>query len=309
MFYEKMNALPKPRIAEVLPPPGEYPDALEKMFRRRRTLARDLGLVEAQIEHLLASHCPNVAQDVELYNGNLGVSRKFVDDYEGPVGQLQWLDDLEERFNRPEDHPGDVSGERWGTGALIADDIFLTAGHCFDQYPRGWVVPSQFNVPISPTHIAKLMQVNFNYQVDGRTKKTRPGVPFPVTGLLEYRNGDIDYAILKLGPNQEGKLPGKLFGSLALAKKDLRKVGTMLCIIQHPIRREKKIEAGPLKEIRAGRIAYDSIDTAGGSSGAPILSPKGEIVGVHLKGGCTGEAGFNSGCTIGAIRAASQLLG
>jgi V8-like Glu-specific endopeptidase len=163
-------------------------------------------------------------------------------------------------------------------------------------------------VPISPWNIARSMRVNFDYQVDGKSGKLKPGVPFPVVSLLEYRNGYVDYALVKLGRGADGRKPGDVFGHLNVATSDLEKVGEMLCIIQHPMRREKKIEAGPLLEHRVGRLAYDSIDTAGGSSGSPILSEAGEVVGVHLKGGCHEKGGFNSGAAIGAIRSASLLL-
>jgi V8-like Glu-specific endopeptidase len=58
----------------------------------------------------------------------------------------------------------------------------------------------------------------------------------------------------------------------------------------------------------AGQIAYDSLDTLGGSSGSPILSLAGEIVGVHTNGGCSTFNGFNFGLAIGAIRAASSIV-
>jgi hypothetical protein len=169
-------------------------------------------------------------------------------------------------------------------------------------------VPSHNNVPIPPHEIAKLMHVNFNYQVNGRTGTTRPGLQFPVIGLLEHRIGSVDYAIIKLGPDTAGRHARDLFGELEVATSDLTTRGAMLCIIQHPTRQEKKIEAGPLEENRAGRIAYNGIDTASGSSGAPIVGPDGDIVGVHLKGGCFETGGFNSGAAIGAIRAVSALL-
>jgi V8-like Glu-specific endopeptidase len=68
------------------------------------------------------------------------------------------------------------------------------------------------------------------------------------------------------------------------------------------------VEAGHLLDIRNGRIAYNDIGTFGGSSGAPILNEKGEIVGVHTKGGSLPIGGFNSGTAIGAIRAKSKYL-
>jgi len=315
MFYTKTNSLPRPRLTEVLPPPEEIDKTLMELIGQKKNLSHQLGLVQAKLDFIAYSACggKDDSQDVELYDGTLGVTRKFVDDHQAPVGQLQWSDNLQQLFAGRHEDPGNVSGERWATGALIAGDLFLTAGHCFSPHPPGWQVPTRYNIPISPPEIAKLMFVNFDYQVDGRTGRTKPGVSFPIVGLLEYPanrgfNYGVDYAIAKLGHDASGRKPHDLFGTLEVADEDLTTVNAMLCIIQHPSRREKKIEAGPMLDNRAGRIFYDSIDTAGGASGAPILGPDGKIVGVHGKGGCSDKGGFNSGVSIGAIRAASDIL-
>lgn len=82
-----------------------------------------------------------------------------------------------------------------------------------------------------------------------------------------------------------------------------------MCMIQHPSGRPKRIEAGPMLSNVGGQMAYDSIDTEGGSSGSPILGAGlGQVVGVHTNGGCTAISGFNFGVAIGAIRAASSVL-
>jgi V8-like Glu-specific endopeptidase len=70
----------------------------------------------------------------------------------------------------------------------------------------------------------------------------------------------------------------------------------------------KRIEAGPMFQNTSGQISYDSLDTQGGSSGSPILSDSGELVGVHTNGGCTAFSGFNFGVAIGAIRDASSIV-
>jgi len=59
---------------------------------------------------------------------------------------------------------------------------------------------------------------------------------------------------------------------------------------------------------RGGKISYATIDTGGVSSGAPILSPAGKIVGVHTHSGCLPHSGANFGSAIGAIRSASKIL-
>ena len=292
-------------------------DQVSSSFRglldRRSAFAHDLGLVDAQIDYTLHDLCGTMddPQDVETYDGTLGVSREFVDKHEAPVGQLVWLDDLPQRYSGANDDPGTVNGQRWGTGALIADNLFLTAGHCFQPDPRRWKVPSHNGTAIAAEEMAQLMCVCFNYQRNGATGHMRPGAVFPVLALMEYSATDLDYAIVKLGPDALGRLPGdkELYGKLTVATKHFPQKNDILCIIQHPNGSEKKVEAGHLMDSRNGRIAYNDIGTFGGASGSPILYEKtGEIVGVHVKGGSLPIGGFNSGTAISAIRAVSKLI-
>ncbi|MCW5198471.1 hypothetical protein VU06_01830 [Desulfobulbus sp. F3] len=150
---------------------------LQDMLRRREMLALELGRLDAEIErYAYESRCGqrDDTQDVELYDGSLGVPQEFVKRYEPSVGQLQWLNDLHQRFDGTTESPGDVTGVRWGSGGLFTDDLFITAGHCFDQYGGGWQRPSRNGMTIEPSEIATLMQVNFNFQLNGQTNQERP---------------------------------------------------------------------------------------------------------------------------------------
>lgn len=82
----------------------------------------------------------------------------------------------------------------------------------------------------------------------------------------------------------------------------------MLCLIQHPNGRLKCVEAGPMFQNTSGQISYDGLDTQGGSSGSPVLSDAGELVGVHTNGGCTSFSGFNFGVAVNAVRSASSIV-
>ena len=108
-------------------------------------LSEALGAMPAGVEledlyrFLIESQCgaTDDSQAVEQYNGTLGVSAAFVAAHERPVGQLQWNDNLAAIYT----NPGNVSGVRWCTGALISPNLFLSAGHCFDQTGGGWQRP------------------------------------------------------------------------------------------------------------------------------------------------------------------------
>jgi len=312
----KPVALPRPPRAEMSASVGlesfrSSSALLEDTLSRREALAYELELLDAEVERLaIESICGNTddTQDVERYDGSLGVPRRFVDDHERPIGQLQWLADLSSRFSGPGESAGNVSNVRWGSGGLFADDLFVTAGHCFDRFGGGWRRPQRNGQTIEPAEIASLMKVNFGYQIDGQTGQLRTATAFPVVELIDYRLGNLDFAIVRLGENNDQKLPGELFGTLNIAPSDLTTPNAMLCMIQHPAGRPKKIEAGPMLRNVGGQIAYDSLDTLGGSSGSPILGPNGNVVGVHTNGGCTSFSGFNYGVAIGAVRAASSVI-
>lgn len=311
----KPVALPRPPRVESVVTSGDGIDSpqahLDGLIRRRDSLTFEQELLDAEIERFaIESICgpTDDTQDVEAYDGTLGVTRQFVDDHERPIGQLQWLDDLPTRFRGPAESPGNVSGARWGSGGLFANDLYITAGHCFDQFGGGWQRPRRNGVTISSQEIATLMRINFNFQVNGQSGQTRAGDPFPIEELLEFRLGGFDFAIVRVGKNAAGKHPGEIYGTLKLAASDLTTAKTMLCMIQHPSGRPKKIEAGPMHSNVGSRIDYDSLDTEGGSSGSPILSPGGEVVGVHTNGGCSRFSGANFGVNIGAVRSASGII-
>jgi hypothetical protein len=312
-MFVKPVALPRPKNTPTLgESTSESTRGLAGIVEQRDKLSQQLGELDIRIEGIvLESICGarDDSQDVENYDGTLGVTRDFVARHERPVGQLQWVD-LAARSG-PADSPGSVSNARWGTGALISsdgDDLFLTAGHCFAPAAIGWILPSRRGTPLTAFQIAPLMQVNFNFQVERGTTRTRRGDPFPVLELLEYGYPAVDYAIVRLGPNARGVRPGQMYGSLTVARQDLMTPDTTLCMIQHPNGGPKKIEAGPLRRNSAGTITYRDLDAAGGSSGSTLLDPNGEIVGIHIRGGCYSAGGFNRGLAVGALRGASKLI-
>jgi hypothetical protein len=287
-------------------------DLFRGLEREHSKLTRKLELLEAEVS-LRASETicglSDDSQDVELYDGTLGVSVQFVQHFSGPIGQLQWVDNLSQIFSGSNDSPGNVQGARWGSGSLIGPDLFLSAGHCFDRIGGAWIRPIRNGVTVDEAEIATLMKVNFNFQINAATNELRQEDSYPVVRLLEFRQGQLDYALVQVGQNAKGEVPGKKYGTLVVAGLDLTQPGSMLCVIQHPNMQPKKIEAGPMLSNSGGRISYDNIDTLGGSSGSSVLNGNtGEVVGVHTNGGCTAYGGANFGVSVGAIRKFSSIL-
>ncbi len=279
-------------------------EKLEKLF--------DLNtdqIVQLQMEE---SICKNIddSQPVEFYDGTLGVSKAFVEKMSRSVGQLQWKYNFGGTFNGPNDSEGDVKGVRWCTGTLIGKDIFITAGHCFDRDGNGWNMPTRGGQTISSEEIAQLMKVNFNYQADRVTGKIRADtIDYPVVELKEYRNGNLDYAIIILGKDKEGRYPGDRFGFVEIAKSEPSQ-NDMTAIIQHPLGNPKVIEAGRIFSIKFDLLNYDDIDTQGGSSGAAVISVNNnKIIGIHVLGGCDNlRDGSNHATPIFLIKPNSPIV-
>ena len=124
------------------------------------------------------------SEPVEQYDGTLGVTIAFVNGHQSAVGQLQWNNNLGSLYT----NPGTVAGQRFCSGTLIANDLFLSAGHCFDQTGGGWVRPTDnaTGATIGPAEIATNMHVNFNFQVDP-SGDLRAEQAFPVVGLVEVQ--------------------------------------------------------------------------------------------------------------------------
>jgi V8-like Glu-specific endopeptidase len=237
-------------------------------------------------------------QDVEQYNGAYPVSVDFVQRRQRAVGQIQWESDLAARY----DDPGNVNGQRWCSGTLIAPNLFLTAGHCFDTNSNGWQYPINDDGDfLPPEEAAREMKVNFNYQ-ENADGVVQAGESFAIVDLVEHRLGGLDYAIVRLAGN-----PGLTYGvaPLSTASPDGADVG----IIGHPNGMPKKISAGTLGSHNDTQLFYGNVDTLGGSSGSGVLlESTGAVIGVHTNGGCFNGGGSNSGVRLAAIRSSSPTI-
>jgi V8-like Glu-specific endopeptidase len=258
------------------------------------------------------------SQEVEQYDGSLGVSKEFVSMHQKKVGQVQWNDNLHEIYT----DPGNLSGRRWMSGTLLANDYFLTVGHCFDNASLKEDVEflpkvNGTNRCIESKEIAINMHVNFNYQTDPEGN-LRQEDSFPIVELCEFRLLYVDYAIARLGKNNNNERPADKYGYAPISNKDAN-LDEIICIIGHPKdaygNTTKKIAAGKVTLVRNCPIfencyfGYNAIDTSNASSGSGVLrDTNGEVVGIHVMGYCERDRGFNYALKISTLLQASPIL-
>jgi V8-like Glu-specific endopeptidase len=149
------------------------------------------------------------------------------------------------------------------TGFMIDKEHLITNEHC-----------------VNTQDICASTQAIFGFQYSD-ADVLNPGQGFECKDLAEVDYG-LDYAILKI----DGR-PGEKWGYLNLAEADTYD-GQELIIIQHPGGEPKQVS---IQDCATGVAVADGrdlktdfshiCDTMGGSSGSPVITLQGKVVGLH----------------------------
>lgn len=167
----------------------------------------------------------------------------------------------------------DIFGWRsYCTGSLIGEDTLLTGGHCLDKRYREYLVTFAF--------------LNENDEPEA----------YRVTGVIHYSKKD-DIAILRL----DGK-PGAKYGFYRIAQT-APLPGEKLVIFHHPAGEIKSVSHKDCAFYETRNIYFvHTCDTEIGSSGAPILNERFELVAVHQGGLGTEKYTLNYGHAMSGTR-------
>ena len=286
------------------------------------------------------SICPGAGpiEDVEAFAGTAafdraritGIARATVRISVQPQVQLQRsIGELSEAAAIDQ---GAFTGfEAWNrgfcTGTLITRNIVLTAGHCIS--PRFWQDERKVRVPvvrdrrgssrpIRATELARLMQVEFNFQhrylaETGTFQFASQRDDYLTARVTEVISADyrrettsraVDYALLRIETADDDRRRYLEETALGLGRLKYTPPARHdpIAIIQHPGGFEKKIATGQMFALRDWRLYYNDVSTEGGSSGAGVFDAAGRLVAIHTRGGCAAASGANKGMSLQRLK-------
>lgn len=173
------------------------------------------------------------------------------------------------------------------TGAKLSDAVALLqvpGGNATGFLVSPWLLITNHHV-LHTADDADNTTVIFRYQQDtrGRIGRTRSGTLDP--DRFFATDDTLDVTVVALSGSDDAPGPGHAFGSLPLigvTGKIL--LGQSVNIVQHPQGRPREIAIrnNPLLSLTDTHITYAS-DTDCGSSGAPVLNDRWELVALHRR--------------------------
>jgi hypothetical protein len=158
-----------------------------------------------------------------------------------------------------------------GTGALVSNDLLLTANH---------VLPDRDS--------ARSASVYFDYygeRLPDAFEKLAPDQLFESSAV-----GEHDWTVVRFAGDPCHKRAAVPFARHAAA------AGMAVGIIQHPDGLAMKFASGLLASAAGGRLQY-STSTEKGSSGAPVFDGQWNLIGIHREA----DTSANGGIAIGTI--------
>jgi V8-like Glu-specific endopeptidase len=165
------------------------------------------------------------------------------------------------------------------SGTLIAPDVIMTAGHCYDL----------------PQQTCKENLWVFDYKV---SKENQSNVTVPQTNLYECEKvivkemkDGVDFALIKLKRVVSDRVPAKLKLRGSLSSKD------PLVMIGHPRGLPTKVTDGGFVVRDEPTLYYTNLDAFSVNSGSGVFHARtGEVVGILVSG--RNDYSSQNGCTI-----------
>lgn len=181
------------------------------------------------------------------------------------------------------------------SGSLIADDLVLTAGHCFTN----WDSPSSFK------HMYVVFDLKLESPLQNNIEIKRENV-FEIKEVPYYeytlKDGRIDLAIIRLN-RTSNRNPLKVNRSFHYS------AGSKIYMLGHPVGLPLKLtdNASISKIDTANHSFHNDLDAFSGNSGSSIFDANtNEIIGVLARGRSGNDQLSSQGCTLWGTSKASD---
>jgi hypothetical protein len=161
----------------------------------------------------------------------------------------------------------------WCSATLIADDIMVSAGHCFDYYPcTDFAIVFDYAydaAPMDPMAAAKNIPAAKVYKC-AEMLAHKYDVDYDM-------NRGVDYSVFRLDRPVTDRMPAPVNWSDPLIN------GQPAYVIGHPSRIPQKLATGTVLEgtMNPDFVVHDA-DVFGGNSGGGLFDASGTLIGIHV---------------------------